>query len=225
MIGIIAAMDAEVNALVVLMKDIEEKEISHVKFVCGTLEGKKVVLMRSGVGKVCSAMSTTILLEHFSIDKIINIGTAGGLRKDQNILDIVVSDRIVQHDFDTSGVDGDEGIGAYFTSDTNLCKACETVLTKLEKRFHLGLIASGDQFIHSEEQLQHLYTVFPNAICAEMEAGAIAQVCTSYQVPFVILRSLSDIAHKEGSHMDFEQYMNHASVASALVCQTIVSYI
>lgn len=225
MIGIIAAMDEEVQELLNLMENTNEKELSHVKFITGTLENKEAVLMRSGVGKVNAAMSTTIMFEHFNIDYVINIGTAGGVKQNEEVLDIVVSNRVVQHDFDTSGLDGEEGIGMYFQSDDQLRAICEKVLITLNKRFHVGMIATGDQFVHNNLQLSRITSLFPEAICAEMEAGAIAQVCTSYKTPFIVLRSLSDIAHKEGSHMDFETYVTHASKASALICKEIVSYI
>lgn len=225
MIGIIAAMPEEINELLAFMNDVEQRQISNVHFFIGKIQKQEVVLMQSGVGKGNAAMATTILLEHFVISHIINIGTAGGLHEKENILDIVVSDEVVQHDYDTSGLDGEEGIGLYFHCDDKLLKVCSSVLEDLNKSFHVGLIASGDQFIHDSTQLQKLMHRFPKAICAEMEAGAIAQVCSSYQIPYIILRSLSDIACKEDSHMDFIEYVKHASKASAIVCEQIVSHI
>lgn len=225
MIGIIAAMQEEVNELLALMQDTQKQEHSHIRFYVGKLQEKDIVLMESGVGKGNAAMSCTVLLERFAPTHIINIGTAGGLSLEENILDIVVSERIVQHDYDTSCIDGEAGIGLYFESDENLRQACMKVLTEVKKPYHVGMIASGDQFVHSEQQLHHLHTLFPEAICAEMEAGAIAQVCSSYQVPYVILRSLSDIAPKKDSHMDFLEYVKHASKTSAKVCEQLMKHI
>ena len=158
--------------------------------------------MKSGVGKGNASMATTILLEHFSIDCIVNIGTAGGLMPQQSILDAVISTQVVQHDYDTSPVDGAEGIGLYFEADQDLGDICEQALKQLGVVVHRGLVASGDQFIAQEAQLQRLNELFPEAICAEMEAGAIAQVCAHYHIPFVVLRSLSDVAHQKDSHME-----------------------
>lgn len=225
MIGIIAAMQEEIDELVALMENVKILEVSHISFYQGILHHQEIMLMKSGVGKGNAAMATTVLLDRYHPNYIINIGTAGGLIPDENILDIVVSEDIVQHDYDTSGIDGVEGIGLYFQSDSELRTICKNVLSDLNKPYHCGLIASGDQFVCEDEQVQKLMARFPNAICAEMEAGAIAQVCSSYQVPFIILRSLSDNACKQNSHMDFLEYVTHASKASAIVCKQIVSHI
>lgn len=225
MIAIIAAMDSEVNAITNIMEHCEKTTVSGISIARGVISGKKVIVMKSGVGKVNAAMSTTILLENFVIDKIINIGTAGGLKKEQEILDAVISDRVVQHDFDTSPVDGEDGIGLYFDADEALCKTCADVFAQMNVRAHVGLVATGDQFIAQEDQLSRLEETFPLAICAEMEAGAIASVATHYHVPFVVLRSLSDIAHRDDSHMDFLTYVEHAAARSATFCKEVMNFL
>lgn len=222
MIGIIAAMDSEVEAIETLLEHKELKHISGIKMIQGTIKNKRVMVLKSGVGKGNAVMATTILLENFRIEKVINIGTAGGLKKEQSILDAVVSTRVVQHDFDTSPIDGEEGIGLYFDADKELCELCEKTLKEMDVCVHCGLVASGDQFIAGENQLTVLEKRFPDAVCAEMEAGAIAQVCLHYHVPFVVLRSLSDIAHKENSHMDFTTYVKHAANRSAEFCKKFI---
>lgn len=223
MIGIIAAMKTELDAVIAEMEEVENVTLSGISMVKGTLNKKPVVVMLSGVGKGNAAMSTTILLEHFHLHAVVNVGTAGGLKQEQEILDAVVSERVVQHDFDTSPVDGEEGYGLYFDADHDLIDLCMIALRKLDVCTHRGLIASGDQFVAEKEQLERLYTLYPNAVCAEMEAGAIAQVCTHYKVPFVVLRSLSDVAPKEDSHMDFLTYAKHASARSASFCKEFVT--
>lgn len=215
MIGIIAAMEQEVSAIVQELSNANTSMISGIEMTQGTLEGNDVIVMKSGVGKGYAAMSTTVLLEHFTIDAIVNIGTAGGLQKTQNILDAVVSTRVVQHDWDTSSLDGEDGRGLFFEADQALAKTCLDVLKELDICVHSGLIASGDLFVARSEDLAHLKQYYPDAICAEMEAGAVAQVCQHYQKPFVILRSLSDIAYKEDSHMDFLTYVTYAAKRSA----------
>lgn len=219
MIAIIAAMDAEVNAITSIMENVEAITKSNISFFKGTLVDRPLIVMKSGVGKGNASMATTILLENFSIDRIINIGTAGGLGNHQKVLDAVISNQVVQHDFDTSAVDGDEGVGLYFTSDQDLGDVCEQALQHMDIQVHRGLIASGDQFIADDLILQVLKTKFPTAICAEMEAGAIAQVCQHYQIPFVVLRSLSDVACDKDSHMDFQEYVEKASARSAMFCK------
>ncbi|MEF9967238.1 MAG: 5'-methylthioadenosine/adenosylhomocysteine nucleosidase [Longicatena sp.] len=222
MIAIIAAMDVEVEAIVSVLDTKEKTNISGIDFYQGTLNGKAMIVMKSGVGKGNASMATTILLENFAIDRIVNIGTAGGLKANQKILDAVVSDCVVQHDYDTSPIDGTSGIGLFFKADKDLGDVCEQALLAMDVCVHRGLIASGDQFIASEEQLNNLEHKFSDAICAEMEAGAIGQVCAHYHIPFVVLRSLSDIAHQKDSHMDFVVYMKEASKRSALFCKELM---
>ena len=106
MIAVIAAMDKEVDAIVSIMESHEHLMKSGIDFDKGILAGKELLVMKSGVGKGNAGMATTILLENFSIDCIVNIGTAGGLQVQQNILDAVISTQVVQHDYDTSPVDG-----------------------------------------------------------------------------------------------------------------------
>lgn len=224
MIGIIAAMDKEIDAIVKLAK-VEKKEIHGIVFYEGILADKDIVVMKSGVGKGNAAMATTILLEHYALDAVVNIGTAGGLKPEEQILDAVLSERVVQHDFDTSAVDGKDGIGLYYEADHALLQLCETVLEGLKVNVHKGLVASGDQFVAGDTALQMLIKKFPDAMCAEMEAGAVAQVCSHYQVPFVILRSLSDVACHPDSHMDFLEYVQHASDRSALFCYELMQHI
>lgn len=222
MIAVIAAMDKEVEAIVSILDDHEHFEKSGIEFDKGNLEGKSVIVMKSGVGKGNASMATTILLENFNVEAVVNIGTAGGLDPCQQVLDAVISTRVVQHDMDTSAVDGDEGIGLYFDADKDLADICVDALSALDIHVYQGLVASGDQFIAREDQLERLHTYFPKAICAEMEAGAIAQVCTHYHVPFVVLRSLSDVAHNKDSHMDFLTYVGHASKRSAAFCKELM---
>lgn len=225
MIGIIAAMDIEVNAIKNILTTNETLVVSGIKMIKGSLFAKELIIMQSGVGKGNAAMATTVLIENFPIEKIINIGTAGGLLPEQNALDVVVSTRVVQHDFDTSTLDGKAGIGLYFDADKELLDICSKALVDMEVTVYQGLVASGDQFISEDAQLAVLEEKFPEAICAEMEAGTIAQVCAHYKKPFVVLRSLSDVAHKEGSPMEFVKYAELASKRSAEFCKRLISSI
>lgn len=222
MIAVIAAMDKEVEAILRIMDEYTRVEYAKVSMAEGTLCGHRILVMKSGVGKVNAALSTTVLLENLPISGVINIGTAGGLCEDENILDAVVSTRVVQHDFDTSPVDGEEGIGLYFEADQDLADVCVQALEQLDVQVHRGLIATGDQFIANDEDVKRLKERFPQAICAEMEAGAVAQVCAHYQVPFVCMRSLSDVAVRKDSHMDFMEYVEAASARSALFCKALM---
>lgn len=222
MIGIIAAMPEEVSAIVSTLSNVEHREIAHLDFTRGTITTNDVCVMRSGVGKGNAAMSTTILLEHFPIKEVINIGTAGGLRKEQEVLDVIIANRVVQYDYDTSALDKEAGKGRYYNPSSTFIQKGIKALESINVAHHIGLVASGDTFISEPLQFTNLLKKFPDAICAEMEAGAIAQVCNHYQIPFAILRALSDIAFKELSPLDFKTYVNAASKQSAMVCKQMI---
>lgn len=225
MIGIIGAMSIEVEAVKKLMKHVQEVQFQGTTFYQGTLHDKEVVLMLSGVGKGNASMNTTMLCMRYPITTIINIGTAGGLLAEQKVLDIVISDDVIQHDYDTSFLDGIEGIGLHFKANQELVTLAKSTLAQEEVQVFVGNIVSGDQFIADRSQIDAIKKNFPMAMCAEMEAGAIAQVASRFQLPFIVLRSLSDVALNEDSHLDFMEYAKAASVRSAKFCFDFVTFI
>lgn len=224
MIGIISAMEVENNAILALCKDVTEKIISGKKFYVATLADEKVVCCLSGVAKVNAAFTTTLLLEHFPIDSILNIGTAGGLKEEENVLDCVISTRVVEHDYDTSPIDGEEGVGLFYEANAMLVNVVKEAASEMNIPHHIGLVASGDQFI-TKESCKKIIERFPESMCSEMEAGGIAHIASHYGVPFVVIRSLSDIAVKEGNSMDYSEYVAKASVRSAQFCEKCVTKI
>lgn len=223
MIAIIAAMQKEIDEMLSLCEKAEEKQLVNTTVYEAELAGKAVVLCLSGVGKVNAAISTTILAQHYALDAILNIGTAGGLKADEHVLDVVISDRVVQHDFDTSGIDGDSGYGLFYDADKVLLEKTRKVLDELAIPNHVGMVATGDQFIHEDAQINRILELYPDSICAEMEAGGIAQAAAYYNVPFIVLRSLSDVAVNDDSPMDFMKYVSIASRRSAEFTKQIVS--
>ena len=223
MIGIIGAMAQEVDAIKKHMKMQEEKRILDCIFYIGTMEDKEVVVLQGGIGKVNAAVCTTLLLSNFSISYIINIGSAGGLHINQNVGDIVVPTSVAYHDVDATDTLGQipEYPAIYFP-DQNLQQLAITCITDMGISAHQGLLVSGDQFIAKEEQVQTIRKNFADAICVEMEGAAIGQTCFKYQVPYVILRSLSDIYGKGDSTVQFTTYLNTASKNSALLCKNLI---
>src|SRR5690606_19579552 len=135
-----------------------------------------VVLIQSGIGKVNAALSTTLLLEHYPVKAIINIGTAGGLKLDAQVLDLVVSKQIAHHDVDATAFDYAYGqvpqMPVYYTSDNYLIDLLTPILNQHHIPYHLGTIVSGDSFIYKEEQQKRILEWFPDAIAVEMEAAA-----------------------------------------------------
>lgn len=217
-IGIIGAMDVEVAELIELMDNIKKEEISGITYYEGNLQGKDVVVAKSGVGKVHAAVCTQTMILKYSPDAIINTGVAGSLSSELNIADLVISDKVVQHDFDTSGIGDPIGL----ISGINLIEIpCAIKLVKkIEQSAKLiegtnvivGTIASGDQFICNMTKKEYIVEHF-DALCAEMEGAAIGHVCYLNNVDFCIVRAISDKA--DGSaHMDFPSFVQIAAKKS-----------
>jgi len=210
-IGIIAAMTEELE---ILLKDLtleEKKEKANMTFHKGKLYGKDVVSVVCGIGKVNSAICTQILASEYNVDKVINVGVAGGIGKEIYPGDIVVAENLVQHDMDTT-VFGDK-IGQIPRLDTFDFK-CDKAMVDLAKKAceeiselnsFTGRIVSGDQFIANIEKIQWLDKEF-GAISCEMEGASIAQVCYLNSIPFVVIRSISDNANN-GAHMDYQKFI------------------
>lgn len=216
MIGIVAAMDAEIHEFEKRMDLVDHtKTIAGCTLTYGKWQGKDVVLCKSGVGKAYAAMSCTILCMQGNIDSIINVGTAGGLTQDEQVLDIVISDKVVQADYDTSPLDGPSGVGLVYNSHEKLSQSCIEAAKAMQIRYHLGTIASQDLFMSRDEDFEKLMNHFPDSICSEMEAGAIGAVATQFNIPFVIVRSLSDVVHHNENPMEFSTYVSKASSQSA----------
>ncbi|GIO21841.1 5'-methylthioadenosine/S-adenosylhomocysteine nucleosidase [Oceanobacillus sp. J11TS1] len=219
-IGIIGAMDEEIELLKQNMTDIQEIEVANSYFYQGILEGKEVVLLLSGIGKVNAAMSTTILHERFHPDKIINTGSAGGFAENLEVGDVVISTEVLHHDVDATAfnyVYGQvPGMPASYLASKDLVKLVDKVILESEMKAETGIIATGDSFMQREDQIAVVRQRFPEMLALEMEAAAIAQVCYQYNTPFVIIRALSDIAGKASS-VSFDAFLEKAAKNAANV--------
>lgn len=215
--GIIGAMPKEVEAIKDKMLNIKEENIQGVDFYFGKINNQDVILTKSGVGKVNASIITTLMIMTYHPDYIVNIGTAGGMLKEQNTLDIVISENVIQHDFDTSYIDGKSGIGITTKSDELLRnKVKESFLkNKVDSNIYFGDIISGDVFVGEEVKVLELKEKFPTAIACEMEAAAIGYTCDKFNIPFIIIRSLSDIVHHDNSNIDFMKNVEITSKRSA----------
>lgn len=219
MIAIIGAMPEEVAAILKLSQSSEEISVKKRIMYKTKLYNNDVIVALSGVGKVEAAYTCQLLINEFDIELIINIGSAGGLQPGQRIGDIVIASECQYHDFIIHQDDPLEGLERFdFRSDMRLVKIMKNSLDVLKIRNWIGLVVSGDQFISTKEQSQFILNRFPYAICSEMEATAIAHVCTLEEIPYVIIRSLSDIALKQGNEIDFETYLPLAAASSANAC-------
>ncbi len=227
MLAIIGAMDEEVNALKALMQNIKKETIGPIEFNLGTLNNKEIVLFKSGIGLSMAAMSTSICLSHYAIQGVINIGTAGGLKDFQNVLDIVVSDKITYHDFDITPFgntrDFSENNRYVFSSNETYIRAFKSL--QQNHPVWIGPMVSGNQFIHSDEQINLIDKLFPDALAAEMEGAAIAHVSSSFNCPFIVIRSISDLVRNPKNNMTFDEYLIKASERSAQFCFDFVALI
>ena len=214
LIGIIGAMEVEVQALKDLMDNAELKEISSVVFYRGKINGIDTVVAVAGVGQVNAAVCAQTMILEYSPDYIINTGVAGGLSEELKIGDAAVADKVAEHDMDTSPL-GDE-LG-FITGINKVYMQCDEYISGLiydaAKSVDginavRGTIASGDQFIASEEQRRFIKKNF-NAVAAEMEGAAIGHVCTMNNVKFGVLRAISDGANSD-STIDFPTFTKMA---------------
>lgn len=219
-IGIIGAMDEEIALLKSKMTQVTEQHISGIDFYLGQLGTKKVVLTKSGIGKVNAAKSTTLLLEKFKPFFVINAGSAGGLKEKNSVGDIIISRKVIHHDVDATVFNYKLGqvpqMPETFIADEKLIKLVKASVSKLNVAADIGIIATGDSFIGRDDQVDHIKSNFPEVLAVEMEAASVAQICYSYNIPFVIIRALSDIAGKDSS-ISFDQFLKDAANNSAKV--------
>ena len=217
--GIIGAMEPEVAILKGQLTNPEVTKIAGFTFYQGQLNGDDVVIVQSGIGKVAAALATALLIDKFSPDYVVNTGSAGGFDQSLKVGDIVVSSEVRYHDVNLT-VFGYE-IGqlpanpAAFIPHPTLVEAAKKGIEKLDNINTLvGLITTGDTFMTADEDIAKARANFPTMAAVEMEGAAIAQTCHKFDVPFVVIRSMSDIAGKE-SPSSFEAYLETASVNSS----------
>ncbi len=227
-IGIISAMDNEIAALVRDASIEREETIGGEKYYIGTLHGQNVVITKSGIGKVFASSGATILLDNYNIEKLIFTGIAGGVADGTDVLDEIVATSLVEHDYGIITNDGfewrsgDPGFGnkpgEYYECDKALVDIAYNAAVKVlgAEFVHKGTIATGDQFIASEDYVAMLQTKY-NAVACEMEGASVAKICIRYGVPFVVIRALSDKADGKAH----ESYANFGDIAAENSCNIV----
>lgn len=225
-IGIIGAMNEEVELLKSKIENREDNQIAGCDFHTGQINGVDIVLLKSGIGKVNAAIGTTLLIQLYKPSFIINTGSAGGFYEKLSVGDIVISTEVRYNDVDATVFGYEFGqvpqMPAYYKPAEHLMKVAEKSAEKVGIHSAMGLIVSGDSFMSDHERVEDLKKIFNNPYCAEMEAGAIAQVCHQFECPFVIIRSLSDIAGSDAK-ISYDQFLETASVNSAKLVMEIVN--
>ena len=227
MIGIIAAESKEMNEIKKLMKNIEEKDLFNLQFFTGKIEEEECVLVECGEGKVNAARTTQIMIDNFKIDKLVNVGSAGAINEDLNVKDVVIADKLVQYDFDISGLGYEKGeicnIGKYIYCDKTLVEECKKAIENIENESYkvaIGTIATADSFCDKPEIAKMVRKEF-NAECVEMEGAAVAQVCYLDKIPFLVIRGISDTPNGNNK-IDFRKYLEIASKQSAKILQNLI---
>lgn len=218
-VGIIGAMEPEVAILREALQNKEELSKGGFIFYTGELAGHTVTLVQSGIGKVAATVATTLLIDNFNPDCVINTGSAGGFDPELNVGDVVISDEVRHHDVDVTAFGYEIGqvpqMPAGFVAHTTLIDAAKASVAILENtQTKVGLICTGDSFMCDPARIDKTRKYFPSMLAVEMEGAAIAQACHVLNTPFVVIRSLSDIAGKE-SPQSFEEYLEVASVNSS----------
>lgn len=228
-LGILAAMEQEISLVCEMIENPVRTELGGRTFYRGKLNGIDCVVCFSKWGKVAAAITTTLMIEHFHITDLIFIGTAGALSDELNVGDIVVAKRLVQHDLDARPIIQRFQIPLTnrisIESDPKLSElaanAINTLISKdfseiigmeaakefsfIQPKLWQGDVASGDQFISSNEKRQELIGLLPEVLCVEMEGAAVAQVCYEFQLPFTVIRIISDRANHD-ARVDFNRF-------------------
>ena len=224
MIGIIGAMDIEIERINARLEDKTTEIISGVCYTSGKIGGNEVVTAICGIGKVFAAICTQTMILRYKPDAIINSGIAGTLSDKVGVLGTVVATALVQHDMDTSPLGDPKGLISginiiEFPTDEALAeKICKNIKTPYIR----GIIASGDCFVADIEKKETIRDTF-NAVSCEMEGAAVAHVCYMSKVPFCVVRTISDGAN-EGSTPTYEEFrVKAADLSSEIMIKTIES--
>lgn len=225
-IGIIGAMEEEILLLKSKMSNKKEWTEAKADFIEGQIGEVEVVLVRCGIGKVNAALTTTLLLAKHDIDLIVNTGSAGGIGVGLHVGDVVIASEMAYHDVDATVFGYSIGqvpqmparyIANQRTIEKTITAAKKTGLTPVK-----GLIVTSDSFIASQAQTDVILSNFPDALASEMEGAAIAQVCYQFDVPFVIIRAMSDVADEEAG-VSFDEFIIEAGKKSAEMVLELVA--
>jgi adenosylhomocysteine nucleosidase len=228
MLGIIGAMDEEVEQLKAAMDNVEIRTRASMDFYKGTMEGKDIVVVRSGIGKVNAGICTQILVDVYGVDAVVNTGIAGSLNADIDIGDIVLSTDALQHDMDATGFGYELGViprmeTSIFEADKELIDIARNCCLKVNPdiKVFCGRVVSGDQFISDKEVKNRILENF-SGYCTEMEGAAVAQAAWLNKIPFLIIRAISDKADDSATE-DYPAFEAKAIMHTVKLVKEIVS--
>ena len=225
--GIIVATKEELIETKKIMKDITENKYYNLNFFTGKISEKEITLVQCGIGKVNAARTAQILIDKFNIEKVINIGVAGGVTPKLNVKDIVIANKLVQYDFDISTLGNCEkgeieDIGKFIKSDEKLVNLCKKILENEENRdfnYKIGTVATADCFCAEPAKAKKIHIEF-GAECVEMEGAAIAQVCFLDNIPFLVIRGISDTPNGN-NEIDYHNFCKIAAKQAARLLEKL----
>lgn len=224
-IGIIGAMDQEVKILKEQLTDTRSWERANALFISGSLGRHEVIVVRSGIGKVLSAVTTTLLIHQYGVNMVINTGSAGGIGQGLSVGDVVIADKLSYFDVDVTNfgyAPGQlPGMPLFYECSEYLKiemkKAAEE--TGLSARY--GLVVTGDSFVNDTRKVKEILNDFPEALACEMEGAAIAQAAAQFNIPFLVVRAISDTADQEATQT-FDEFIEVAGEKSA---QMVIEFV
>lgn len=219
-IGILGAMDKEVQTLISMLENKTEETVSGIQFNVGTLAGKRVVIAKCGIGKVFAALAAEAMIIKYAPSLLVNTGVGGALASGISVCDVVVAERLVQHDMDTSALGDPKGLVSginviYFETCRRAIEIVNEACSELGINCHTATIASGDVFVSTSAEKNSIRTEFGASVC-EMEGAAIAHVAYVNNTPCCVIRAISDSAD-EGSSMDYMQFLPIAASNSTKI--------
>jgi len=224
-IGIIFALKEELDETKKIFDDIKEHFIYELVIYECKYKQKNTIcyLVESGMGKVNAARSTQILIDNMKVDYVLNVGVAGSVSREINKCDIVIGEKLVQHDYDLTLLNYEKGlipnVGKYIECDKHLINIAQQV--KVDTKVIIGIISSGDIFVSEEKMGAKINKKF-NALCVEMEGAAVAQVCHLCKVPFLVIRAISDSPYEKDNHLSFEEFL---TISSDMVSKFIEQFL
>lgn len=226
-IGIVGALEEEISIIKEIIYNQKIKKNGTFKIYQGEIKNKKIFLIKSGIGKVCASIATTMLIHLYKINIIINIGSAGALKNYLQIGDIIIPKKICYYDVNLTNFGYSKGQvpkhPKKFNIDKNLYNIFKKILLKFNLRYSKGLIVTGDSFIRGEISKKIKYQ-FSSAIGVDMESAAIAQVCYHFKIPYIIIKSISDLSDNNAT-LNFKKNISTASFQSSKLAKLILENI
>jgi len=211
-------MEEELHQLKEAISETTVKNIAKQTFYDGVIYDQPVTIVKSGIGKVNAAVATTLLIQEFQVDRVVNTGSAGGIGTNLSIGDLVISTHLTHHDADNRVFGYTYGqipqMPANYVADETLGTLIEEVADEMSWKVEKGLIVSGDSFVANTGEIERIHKHFPKALVTEMEGAAVAQTCAQFDIPFAVIRAVSDTADEEAD-ISFDEFVRLAGKLSA----------